>query len=581
MPIAALFAREVIKTIDVAQLGESHPAESTIVESARTLLTQGEDEPLSIHEVDGGYVVAGSKKAVLFADTGDIEVKDLEPGESDEALDESLTELEAYMPGHEILAIQASVKSAQLAVADAQEAGLLDEAQLDEYMQVTPYNGDGVKVNGARVRTSCGSIYLSTDDFFKAVPHYGVAEYLLSLALADALKEGKLDALVAHVQTYLKDSPKTKALEVELVESEQGATGERLDESMGPARGKPKGLAVGVNVTYKGKMGVILDIAGGSATVRFTAGKKEVPVRDLTIPDIAYEDVDIPGTVVVVFSENTVELRADNKDGELLASASFNANDPKSMAKAYEDVMDSAGALGYDTSGAEEFDESVVMAAVNNPELLHTTGYTAVAEALDAGNRSLALATARLSKESHLVQVAEGFSSRKHVKGRKPSQKTIPRKANSTNPKPPVDVGPGDPKSVSEWLTKATAMPLTEFAAAMLKQVDEDTFRARVEALVEAYGKTQSKDLARKITAVNPIIKARLKKGVSLEEAARTPRELRTLTIDHAHADLMESLRGLIPNDAPVSIVGSSVQVVVDAAVADAVVARFPAIKSA
>jgi hypothetical protein len=79
-------------------------------------------------------------------------------------------------------------------------------------------------------------------------------------------------------------------------------------------------------------------------------------------------------------------------------------------------------------------------------------------------------------------------------------------------------------ESVQEWMGRVRAIPVEDFTAHITTVAETDStadFQTRVDALVEAY-KVQGgkKDMARKITAINPIVKKKLGKGVSLEGVA-------------------------------------------------------------
>jgi hypothetical protein len=76
-------------------------------------------------------------------------------------------------------------------------------------------------------------------------------------------------------------------------------------------------------------------------------------------------------------------------------------------------------------------------------------------------------------------------------------------------------------ESTAAWIVDVRKMSVEEFVADMAdaaaKQLPED-FRLRVDALVEAYKSGPGKkDIARKITAANPIVKKKTGKGISLE----------------------------------------------------------------
>jgi methylmalonyl-CoA mutase cobalamin-binding subunit len=76
-------------------------------------------------------------------------------------------------------------------------------------------------------------------------------------------------------------------------------------------------------------------------------------------------------------------------------------------------------------------------------------------------------------------------------------------------------------EAVPEYCGRLRIMPLDEFTAHIEQFAaldSDDAFAARVKAVVEAYkGCTGKKDMARKITAVNPIIKKRAGKGINME----------------------------------------------------------------
>jgi hypothetical protein len=671
MDIFALFNRKALSKVGVPEIeGGKKPAEALIVESARLLLESKSDAPLVLHEVEGGFVVQGSTSAVLFADTGDVEIKDapatapvaetfdlvkggkvlvtgdepaiakwitekhscslskaltaegytLRPAktiavkETEKAVAAAKLKAEAQLPGSALMAVKNAVQSAHDRIQAAIKESILTEAQLDEYMQVAPLvpYEKPLKADDARISIGGCSIYLSNDDFLTSVPHYGVADYVMGLAMKQAIEDGALDAFVKAVRKNLEDSPKVAALDVKLVESEEA-----------PAK-----------------------VVTESEQVVEGAGKTKVK-----------EASETPESVVIVVSDEAVELRADDEDGELLASSSYNEDDEDSLEAARDEVLSVAKELGYDSEDIEdETDESLTDALVRvvleDATVMTTPDYAAISEALDAGDAEAAGAALAKATVPVLKALHEGFASKKHVKGRKPSGKTIPRKA-LMRIKPPVDVGPGRPKSTAAgveevvegkdyspeefraglkatakdnlklmqanadaekdpvkkkamlakikgikaryesvteaWVTAARKMSVAEFASAMLEAAGQDTkeeFHVRVAALVESYASGQGRgDLDRKFTAVNPVIKKCLGKGIdtaSIREAVK-PADLVDVLVEAKNLDAMlETAKRIgVPHDSSVRISGESVCLRLPRPQATKLVADFPHAKLA
>ena len=599
MTIASLFNRKVHTTLDVAALeGGKKLAEALIVESARTLLASKDDAPLAIHEVEGGFVVAGTHSAILFADTGDVESKAI-PASS--ATDKPVTEAKAGekfdlkhdgklavtgtepellawihkkhsfsmshalayegysihkaakpvvkeaegipdkdLPGGAIMAIKNVVQASHDRIQAAMHEGVLTEAQLDEYMQVAPLipYEKPLKSDGARVSIGGCSIYLSNDDFFAKVPHYGVADYLMGLALKEVIEDGKLDVFVKALRAQLAGSAKVKALDVELAESE--------------------------------------------------AAPVAKPVTESVVEDT--EKSDQPDSVLIVVSDEAVELRAENEEGALIASAAYNKGDKKSLAAAEAEIANTAKELGYEVEEAVIVDATTVLveAALADASVMGCDDYKALSEALDSGDAAAFEKAVQAVTDPRLKALSEGLSSRKHVKGRKPSGLTLPRKALAI--KVPKDVGPGSNESVQGgWLETVRAMSVPEFAAHMLEAVSTDTaevFQARVDALVEGYAAgVGQKDIARKITAVNPIIKKRLGKGLDMESIAKTAPVVETVMVaipsDILDAVLESARKGGALQESEVRISGETIQVRLPKALAAKLTVDFPRVKLA
>jgi len=544
MSIAALFNRKVHTTLDVAGIeGGKKPAEALILESARALLAAKDDAPVTLHEVDGGFVVQGSTAAVLFADTGDVEFSDLPESKSKDkdkdkapktktttataasatafnagafrklgeanktigfllkknadeagwpALFETYVKGDADMeaayakfaapaarvehvdptaPGAAILAIKNVVQGAHDRIQAAMHEGVLTEAQLDEYMQVAPLipYAKPLKADGACIGIGGGSVYLSQDDFFTKVPHYAVAEYLLCLAVKDAIDDGALDAFIKAIRASLASSPKVKALEVELVESAEvdaATLTEGADQS-------PEEFKASLRASAKGN----LKIMQANAAAETDPVKKKALLAKIKSIKARYESEgalteESPEAVVIVVSDEAVELRADDEDGAIIASAAYNEADAGSLDKAHAEVLSTAEELGYDVGADEstgsdldetaEAEEALVGAVLEENALMASPEYLAIVEALDSRDGLALEAALKAATHPRLKPIAEGFASRKHVRGRKPSGKTIPRKGNhlalqrkALTINPPVDVGPGAGKggaggSVSE-----------------------------------------------------------------------------------------------------------------------------------
>lgn len=199
--------------------------------------------------------------------------------------------------------------------------------------------------------------------------------------------------------------------------------------------------------------------------------------------------------------------------------------------------------------------------------------------AVTANDRPRALAAAKLVAEAASVEIApeilEGMAAKAHRKGPRPTGRTLVRKAggNRSNgkglrqaalpsagsvarrpvaeggtamhsmnrlkpgklaktptdpPEPkggiPNNVDFSDEDEAETWVESVRGMNPEEFVAHMLECSTSDstaTFGTRVKLITEAWKTGRGKkDMARKITAANPIIKKKLGKGVSMEEVA-------------------------------------------------------------
>ncbi len=80
-------------------------------------------------------------------------------------------------------------------------------------------------------------------------------------------------------------------------------------------------------------------------------------------------------------------------------------------------------------------------------------------------------------------------------------------------------------ESGAEWLGRIRSMPIEDFVAHIAEVTESDSdedFATRVAVLTEAYkcGPGGKKDMARKITAVNSLVKKKTGKGINLESVA-------------------------------------------------------------
>jgi hypothetical protein len=104
------------------------------------------------------------------------------------------------------------------------------------------------------------------------------------------------------------------------------------------------------------------------------------------------------------------------------------------------------------------------------------------------------------------------------------------------------------PVTTETWIDQAAAMSVDEFVTHMLGAAENDLpedFKAKVDQVVERYkcgpGK---KDMARKITAANPVIKKKTGKGVSLEFKEDAAPETSSLTFPEARVqEFLEAAR--------------------------------------
>lgn len=127
-------------------------------------------------------------------------------------------------------------------------------------------------------------------------------------------------------------------------------------------------------------------------------------------------------------------------------------------------------------------------------------------------------------------------------------------------------------ESAQEWIGKVRTMPVEDFVAHIAEATASDTpeqFATRVTALVEAYKATGGKkDMARKITAVNSLVKKKTGKGISLEGVAEDNVRI-TLTRERVEEFESLSKKVGIPANSRVMITPTHLSVIVPESYAD------------
>lgn len=652
--LAALFASEIVASHDVGKLEEGTKTPITMVlEAARGLMTSYKDVPKAVHEAVDGFIVSGDRHAFLFSDTGEVTHAEVPATDEDEktgevavldevsdgaaasilmklktALDgkniEEAKKLLARLKATEKIAaggkvtttrvadeskkveepglnmvlartlaakrptappekLAAAVEAATKAIAAALSETADDQPKILEslnevslYTSTSPtcdsYGGSScIKIDTVTASVYGGSLRFVPGDFIKEAPGYAIADFVMEKAILSVLGGDTGEALVAAIKAALKSSDKTKALEIELRESVD-ATATALTEG---AKAKP--------------------------------GEK--PAANPAKAAALTED----SVAVLVLGSKTLELRegADGK-GKVVVSVTCDPTDEADVARAEAEIDEKAKEAGYehvDGDVVESAEAFVVGLMLADPTLLESRALAAFEEAKAAKDQDrLAeivemLASGRTGLAAETAALCEGLRTKARSPGRKPSGKTMVRKA-SQAPKLPVDVGPGarfggrvggqadagtvsttpaptasnpassqgdasrnnsDPDDLEEakgkvppaflknikkkkdaddeeddaddetddeddddveegWADDVRKMSVEEFTSHMLNVASSDKpakFGKRVAALSEAYATGPGKkDIARKITTVNPIIKRVTGKGVDLEAVA-------------------------------------------------------------
>lgn len=285
--LSELFETSVTATRKVSEVKEADaPAEALAIELANSMLAEHEDTAVEVHESAGGFIVAGSQNAVIIANDGPMRLARPKKGVAEDAdvtfigawkgkatsNDTFLKAVEGatpsvgtegelnfmkYVKDGETMGVMLpqgdkarylipvpameSVDDTKLAkggkkkfTESLQEAltliesdpekafGALNEAYMaiasdDKYDPDSPFS------------VYSSSINIRIDNFISKTPDYSVANFVMRLALQDALRGPTGKKLEDAIRAALAASPKVKALDIEL----RGAANESIDEAVG------------------------------------------------------------------------------------------------------------------------------------------------------------------------------------------------------------------------------------------------------------------------------------------------------------------------------------------------------------
>ena len=332
---------------------------------------------------------------------------------------------------------------------------------------------------------------------------------------------------------------------------------------------------------------------------------------------------------VVVVGESALELRAGDANGKVLVSVPVKDGNVDEAQVALDAAAAKLGYVFVPTTDATEMAEAaemfVLSALLANRDLLGSHSLAAFESAVKAVDlaRMADLIESLFEARSvegldGLADLVEGLRTKAKTKGRKPSGKTMVRKATTKSPALPVSTGPGqrhggrvggaadagqgkaiippaqNPAShkdtpsgtrnqdvdwvKEEWVDSIRRMSVEEFTGHMLEAAtvdSDDRFALRVAALTEAYKGPGKKDIAKKITAANPVIKKRAGKGLNLEAIQSEG----TTVIEFARARVNEFLAVSkevgAGSDAEVRMTNEAVSVRLPKAIAAKVLAVF------
>ncbi len=126
-------------------------------------------------------------------------------------------------------------------------------------------------------------------------------------------------------------------------------------------------------------------------------------------------------------------------------------------------------------------------------------------------------------------------------------------------------------ESVQEWIGRVRSMPVEDFVAHIAETIgtdSDDDFQTRVAALTEAYKLGGKKDMARKITAVNSLVKKKTGKGINLEGVAE---DRIKITLPRERLDEFIAVANKLgaPAGAAVNVLPKSVEVILPESIAD------------
>lgn len=667
--LAALFACVIGTKHDVAALEEGTKSPATLAMKAVSgLFEKHEDEATAVYETADGWLITGAKNGFLMADDGSVTHKAL-PADMAVAVEEDMHPLHGAIKGH-LAALKTAIDSkdhakakeihgkltaaisapakkvtlkpknesaldfnalfrASLAIAApkakpekiaeateaafAAAAGILAESgkteglveAINEVSMAPSYgydtNSNRFKVGDVTVEVYGGSVRIPVDQMIKDAPSYSIGDFVLEKAVREVMESEAGESFIAAVQAALKDSDKIAPLEIILRESINEDAADEVTITEGDDYAK---------------------IVMGEAAVELRAGK------DGKGEVLATVECDVTDQAAVTEAEAAIVDKATELGFALIEAKKGDKAKDKDDAEDDEEETDDEGEDDEDDEEMDEATSALLSAAVVGIVVEHKGDYamavTAFDEAVESKDRKRAVMAATMVAEAAGVElpaeVTEGLHARRHKSGRRPSGKTLIRKAMvrvkggksggfsaapykghpaQTNPatsrgnandvtKSHVNPTPGKPKgsklgentatnsmknerpgklaststdpadptggipnnvdftdqeAQDTWTESVRKMSPEEFVGDMLEHSvsdDRATFALRVKCIVEAFKKGPGKkDMARKITAANPIIKKKTGKGVSMEEVVQEA-AAETVTVEFPRSRIEE-----------------------------------------